>query len=78
MIWVDLKQTVTSAKGISAKSQPENIAGATGDAVAMGPGRQADGIYSEFENWWPGLGRWQMGLKLENAIVEFGEGKYWD
>jgi hypothetical protein len=30
------------------------------------------------ENFWPGLGRWQLGVKFENSDIEFGEGKYWD
>ncbi len=29
-------------------------------------------------NFWPGLGRWQLGVKLEDADVTFGEGIYWD
>ncbi|CAJ2501259.1 Uu.00g041120.m01.CDS01 [Anthostomella pinea] len=32
----------------------------------------------EHENFWPGLGRWQVGVKLENADVDFGLGEYWD
>ncbi|KAI0817690.1 hypothetical protein GGR55DRAFT_32578 [Xylaria sp. FL0064] len=30
------------------------------------------------ENFWPGLGRWQLALKLENAGIDFPEGTYWD
>ncbi|WYZ42462.1 hypothetical protein EsH8_VI_000161 [Colletotrichum jinshuiense] len=32
----------------------------------------------EHENFWPGLGRWQLGLKLENSDVTFAEPKHWD
>jgi hypothetical protein len=30
------------------------------------------------ENFWPGLGRWQLALKLENAEIDFPNGTYWD
>lgn len=30
------------------------------------------------ENFWPGLGRWQYGVKMENATVDFPEAVYWD
>ncbi|KAI8944686.1 hypothetical protein F4801DRAFT_193319 [Xylaria longipes] len=30
------------------------------------------------DNFWPGLGRWQLALKLEDTAIEFGEGIYWD
>lgn len=33
---------------------------------------------SGYENWWPGLGRWQIGMMMENATIEFPEGRYWD
>lgn len=32
----------------------------------------------EPDNFWPGIGRWQVGLKLEDADIVFGEGIYWD
>ena len=31
-----------------------------------------------YENFWPGLGRWRIGMKMEDATIEFPEGKYWD
>lgn len=31
-----------------------------------------------YENFWPGLGRWQLGLKMEDADIEFGEPVYWN
>lgn len=30
------------------------------------------------ENFWPGIGRWQIGLKLEDADIVFGEGVHWE
>jgi len=29
------------------------------------------------ENWWPGLGRWRIGLKMEDAEIVFPEGRKW-
>lgn len=29
-------------------------------------------------NWWPGLGRWRIGLWLDNAILELGEAEVLD
>ncbi|EFQ33835.1 hypothetical protein CGRA01v4_10724 [Colletotrichum graminicola] len=43
--------------------------------------RQADekgNVVGEHENFWPGLGRWQIGLKMENSDVTFAEPKHWN
>ncbi|KAK1518044.1 uncharacterized protein CCOS01_12301 [Colletotrichum costaricense] len=43
--------------------------------------RQADEkghIIGEHENFWPMLGRWQIGMKMEDSVVSFPEPKYWD
>ena len=31
-----------------------------------------------YENFWPGLGRWRIGIKIEEAVVEFPEGEHWE
>ncbi|KAK8114569.1 hypothetical protein PG999_006638 [Apiospora kogelbergensis] len=31
-----------------------------------------------FENFWPGMGRWQLGLKMEDAEIVFGDPVYWN
>lgn len=31
-----------------------------------------------YENWWPGIGRWRIGMKMEDATIIFPEGEYWD
>lgn len=33
---------------------------------------------ASYENWWPGIRRWRIGLKMENATLEFPEGKHWN
>jgi hypothetical protein len=36
------------------------------------------GTSNRHENFWPKLGRWQMGVKMADADIEFPEGKHWD
>ncbi|KAM0214834.1 hypothetical protein ACHAQI_003316 [Fusarium lateritium] len=31
-----------------------------------------------FENFWPGLSKWQMGIKMEDSIIEFGHPETWE
>lgn len=31
----------------------------------------------KIDNWWPGLGRWQIGVRLEDATIKFPEGRRW-
>lgn len=33
---------------------------------------------SLFENFWPGLGRWQLGVRMDDAAVLIPEGRYWE
>ncbi|KAG0649548.1 hypothetical protein D0Z07_3489 [Hyphodiscus hymeniophilus] len=41
-----------------------------------------DGLVNEgkssYENFWPGMGRWRIGIMMEDATIEFPEGRYWD
>lgn len=30
-----------------------------------------------YENWWPGLNRWKLGLRMEDATVDFPAGEHW-
>ncbi|ROV92959.1 hypothetical protein VMCG_09014 [Cytospora schulzeri] len=30
-----------------------------------------------FENFWPGMKRWQLGLRMDDADLEIPEGEYW-
>ncbi|KAE9368088.1 hypothetical protein N431DRAFT_548320 [Stipitochalara longipes BDJ] len=32
----------------------------------------------QYENFWPGLGGWRIGVKMEDAIIDFPEGQHWD
>ncbi|KAI0125627.1 hypothetical protein BJ170DRAFT_440463 [Xylariales sp. AK1849] len=35
-------------------------------------------MHAENEHFWPGLGRWQYGVQMEDCDIDFGEGIYWD
>lgn len=40
--------------------------------------RDEDGkLTGLYENFWPGIGRWQLAVKMENSTFHIGEGKYW-
>ncbi|ORY60285.1 uncharacterized protein BCR38DRAFT_349990 [Pseudomassariella vexata] len=40
--------------------------------------RDDDGkLHGQHESFWPGLGRWQLGIKMENTDIVFGMGEYW-
>lgn len=47
------------------------------DALLADGGGNLDGDKEINENWWPGSGRWRIGLMMENATIEFPEGKRW-
>lgn len=32
----------------------------------------------KYDNFWPGIGRWTIGAKMEDAVIEFGGEKYWE
>lgn len=40
--------------------------------------RDSDGkLTGLFENFWPGMGRWQLGVRMNNADLNIPEGEYW-
>lgn len=45
--------------------------------------RQADGEGNVvkgggFENFWPGMKRWHLGVRMDDAEIDFPEGRYWE
>ena len=61
MVWIDMKQADEDRKrGEGAVGQEE------GDAVVRKEGKG-------YENWWPGMRRWHLGMVCENATLELGE-----
>lgn len=64
-----LLSTRTATLGWIDMSQHDSVA-----AIDDGDGNR-NTIY---ENFWPGLRRWNLAIKMENADVVFNEGLYWD
>ena len=64
--WFDLQQVDASSESKAS------------DVNCLDEDTHPEGAYSSFENWWPGLRRWNMGLKMEDATVEFGGEIYWE
>ncbi|KAH9888299.1 hypothetical protein F4778DRAFT_755864 [Xylariomycetidae sp. FL2044] len=57
-------------------SQKEGDGNGDGNGGAMMA--TTSGVEPDHENFWPGLVRWHLAIKLEDADIEFGEGEYWD
>ncbi|XXH02503.1 hypothetical protein Hte_008879 [Hypoxylon texense] len=43
-----------------------------------GNGNSGRGSDSKYDNFWPGMRRWNVAIKMENADIDFGEGLHWD
>jgi hypothetical protein len=66
--WWDLRQDVGKEENMTERDS----------LLANGDGeRGGQQVGTGFENWWPGFGRWRMGIKLEDATISFPEGEYW-
>ncbi|KAK5630610.1 hypothetical protein RRF57_006325 [Xylaria bambusicola] len=51
------------------------------DATHDGGGggvKSGSGYDTEYDNFWPGLRRWNVAIKMQNTDINFGEGLYWD
>lgn len=35
-------------------------------------------LTGEFENFWPGWSKWQIGIKMENSVIEFDHPETWE
>lgn len=65
--WFDLRQRADSSAGTE-EQEP-----------LLRDGGVSDRINGEaYDNFWPGLGRWRIGLKMEDAMIEFPAGDHWD
>ncbi|KXJ96056.1 hypothetical protein Micbo1qcDRAFT_158236 [Microdochium bolleyi] len=58
---------------IDMQQKPDGVSGSSGSAQTTTSG-QVEGC----ENFWPGMGRWQLAVKMEDAEIDFGHGTYWD
>lgn len=50
---------------------------ATEDDSLLSTGDDRD-VREGYENFWPGIGRWRIGAKMEDALIEFPEGMEWE
>ena len=48
------------------------------DSLLRGENDSRSGGEVVHENFWPGFGRWRIGMKMEDATIEFPHGRYWD
>ncbi|KAI1172023.1 hypothetical protein F4777DRAFT_23097 [Nemania sp. FL0916] len=62
--WMDMSQ-----------SQHDQDSGDDDDDAAGSSRNTSD---AEYANFWPGMRRWNMAFKMENADIVFGEGQHWD
>lgn len=49
----------------------------TGDNKDVNSSNGSSVTDAKYENFWPGLRRWNLAIKMENADINFGEGVYW-
>jgi len=73
MVWWDMSRYQTETDG----------GGDEGSGVSEGDSLLAQSASSELKqdtnnNWWPGLGRWRIGLWLDDAVLELGKAEEMD
>lgn len=69
--WWDLKQEGDG------DGEGQALLGGEGEG-GEGEGGEGEGEDGErFENWWPGNGRWHLGVMMEDATIEFPVGERW-
>ncbi|KAH7034777.1 uncharacterized protein B0I36DRAFT_84049 [Microdochium trichocladiopsis] len=63
--WLDMKQTADD--------------GGEGEGAAKkGAVTTTAGQIPGCENFWPGMGRWQLAIKMDDAEIDFGHATYWE
>ena len=30
------------------------------------------------DNWWPGMGRWKLGMSMDDAVLELGDSQFFE
>lgn len=61
--WFDLRQS----RHDTSEQQP-----------LLGEDRGDGSERQQSDNFWPRLGRWRIGMKMEDAVIEFPEGEHWN
>lgn len=65
LVWIDLRQPSVAAEG---RTGEEGEGEGEGDALL-----RKDGSRSGEENWWPGVGRWRLGIWCQEGELTLGE-----
>lgn len=71
VVWIDLRQPVGEGMGEGegeGEGKDEGEDEGEGDALLRGGENK-----SEEENWWPGGGRWRLGIWCQEAKLTLGE-----
>lgn len=59
-------------EGISEPAEGPGDSEAESLLSRKGPGKAVK-VLEGVDNWWPGLGRWRIGLWLDDAVLTLGE-----
>lgn len=73
MIWWDMSQHHTETDG-----GRDVGSGVSEDDSLLAQNASSESKRDTNKNWWPGLGRWRMGLWLDDAVLELGEAEEMD
>lgn len=73
MVWWDMSQDQTEMEG--GHNEGSGISESDSLLAESAPSKSK---YDANNNWWPGLGRWRIGLWLEDAVLELGEAEEMD
>ena len=70
MVWWDMRQPKTETGGERSEGT-----GSTESDTLLAADQASKRQQVVSDNWWPGLGKWRIGLWLEDAVLELGEGE---
>lgn len=76
--WCKILPVVVTRKALLGWMDMAQYGDNAADDDGEGSGNSGHVSDVRYENFWPGLRRWNMAIKMENADIEFGEGVYWD
>jgi hypothetical protein len=70
--WWDLKQKMDKTEDSPLLNSDEGGGDGDGDGMAG-----EESTYSTEENWWPEIGRWRIGVKMEDTTIVFEKAETW-
>lgn len=68
VVWIDLRQPLVAAGGRREDTEGDEGDEGEGDALLGKRGNK-----NEEENWWPGGGRWRLGIWCQDGELTLGE-----